>query len=189
MPTSPSSSTRKTYGAIRAQLDELLLLARQPELATIRSTEVSQWSVGQQLEHLLLTDRMILDGFDGLLAGDLESAGGGPTGIGRIILLFEYIPRGKGRAPKRVIPGALDPIEIASGFEEIESKFEELAPRLGELEASRATYRHPLMGNFNPSQWLKFVKIHHRHHQKLIRDIRRLAEQAKGSKTTGRDSQ
>ena len=79
MPTSPSSSTRRTYGAIRAQLDELLSLARQPELATIRSTEVSQWSVGQQLEHLLLTDRMILDGFDGLLAGDLESAGGGPT--------------------------------------------------------------------------------------------------------------
>jgi hypothetical protein len=77
-----------------------------------------------------------------------------------------------------VIPEALDPDEIASGFEEVESKFEELAPRLGELEASRATYRHPLMGNFSPSQWLKFVKIHHRHHQKLIRDIRLAAERS-----------
>ena len=178
MPTSPSSSTRRTHAAIRSQLDELLTLANQPEIATVRANEVSGWSVGEQLEHLLLTDRMILDGFNALLDGTLNSAGGGPTAIGRFILLSGYIPRGRGRAPKGVVPGTLSPSEIASGFDRVKMRFEKLAPRLGEIEASGATYRHPLLGDFNPGQWLKFVKIHHRHHQKLIRDIRRLAERS-----------
>ncbi|MGB5817144.1 MAG: DinB family protein [Thermoanaerobaculia bacterium] len=178
MPTTPSSSTTRTYGAIRAQLDELLVLAGQPDLAAVHAQGVSGWSVGGQLEHLLLSDRMILDGFDTFLDGTLTSAGGGPTAIGRFILLSGYIPRGKGRAPKGVVPGDLSPSEIASGFAGVKKRFEELAPRLGELEASRATYRHPLLGDFNPGQWLKFVKVHHHHHQKLIRDIRRLAERS-----------
>lgn len=178
MPTTPSSSTKKTHAAICAQLDELLTLASQPDLAAIRAQEVSGWSVAEQLEHLLLTDRMILDGFATLLAGTKTSAGGGPTAIGRFILLSGYIPRGRGRAPKGVVPGTLSPSEIASGFEEVKMRFEKLAPQLGEIEASGATYRHPLLGDFNPGQWLRFVKIHHHHHQKLIRDIRRLAERS-----------
>jgi hypothetical protein len=178
MPTTPSSSITKTYGAIRAQLDELLVLANQPDLVAVRAQEASGWSVGEQLEHLLLTDRMILDGFATLLDGTLTSASGGPTAIGRFILLSGHIPRGRARAPKGVVPGTLSPSEIASGFEGVKMRFEELAPRLGEIEASRATHRHPLLGDFNSGQWLRFVKIHHHHHQKLIRDIRRLAERS-----------
>ena len=175
MPTAPSSSTRRTYTAICTQLDELRALARQPDLAPVRAEEVSGWSVGEQLEHLLLTDRMILDGFDRLLDGKVTSAGGGPTAVGRFILMSGYIPRGRGRAPKGVVPGALSPDEIASGFEDVKMRFHELEPRLDEIQASRATYRHPLMGDFNAGQWLKFVKIHHRHHAKIIRDIGKAA--------------
>jgi hypothetical protein len=178
MLSTPSSSTKKTYAAIRSQLDELLNVANQPEIAAVRANDVSGWSVAEQLEHLLLTDRMILDGFNALLDSTLTSAGGGPTAIGRFILLSGYIPRGRGRAPKGVVPGTLSPSEIASGFEGVKMRFEKLATQLGEIEASGATYRHPLLGDFNPGQWLKFVKIHHHHHQKLIRDIRRLAERS-----------
>ena len=176
MSKTPSSSTRKTHAAICTQLDELLALANQSDLATVRAQEVSGWSVGEQLEHLLLTDRMILDGFDRLLDGTVTTAGGGPTAIGRFILVSGYIPRGRGRAPKGVVPGTLAASEIASGFDQVKTRFEKLTTRLGEIEASSATYRHPLMGDFNAGQWLKFVKIHHKHHQKLIRDIRRQSE-------------
>jgi hypothetical protein len=178
MSTMPSSSTTANYGAICAQLDELLRLASQSDFAAVRAPEVSGWSVGEQLEHLLLADRTILDGFDRLLDGTLTSAGGGPTAIGRFILVSGYIPRGRGKAPKAVIPGTLSPGEIASGFEVVKRRFEELAPRLGEMEAGGATFRHPLLGELNPGQWLKFVKVHHHHHQKLIRDIRRQAERS-----------
>lgn len=175
MPTKPSSSIRRTYRAICVQLDELVALANEPELAALRTDEVSSWSVGEQLEHLMLSDRMILDGFETLLNSTVTSAGGRPTAIGRFILLVGYIPRGRGRAPKGVVPGTLSPTEIASGFGVIKDRFEKLDSRLGEVEASRATHRHPLLGHFNPGQWLKFVKIHHHHHAKIIRDIRTTA--------------
>ncbi|TNF73550.1 MAG: hypothetical protein EP299_08140 [Acidobacteria bacterium] len=175
MPTAPSSSTRRTYTAICTQLDELRALARQPDLAPVRAEEVSGWSVGEHLQHLLLSDRTILVTFDKLLDGKSTSSSGGPTAAGRFILTSGYIPRGKGTAPKAVVPGTLSPDEIASGFEEVKTRFEELEPRLGEIQASRATFRHPLLGDFNPRQWLKFVKIHHRHHTKIIRDIGKAA--------------
>jgi hypothetical protein len=178
MPTPPSSATKKNYAAICSQLDELLTLANQPAIAAIRADEVSGWSVGEQLEHLLLADQRILDGLEALLDGNLDSGGAGPTGIGRLILLLEYIPRGKAKAPKGATPGVIDPDEVASGLDQVKLRFEELEPRLGELEACRATYRHQLLADLDARQWLKFVKIHHHHHQKLIRDIRLAAERS-----------
>lgn len=165
----------KTYAAIRGQLDELLALAEQADLAAVRAEAVSGWTVGQQLEHLLLSDQTILEGFDAFLDGTSTSEGGGPTAIGRLILMLGFIPRGKGKAPRRVLPGALDPGGVVTGFVEVKRRFEELEPRLGELEASRATNRHPVLGAFDFRQWLRFIQIHHRHHTKIIEDIRQTA--------------
>lgn len=60
---------------------------------------------------------------------------------------------------------------MAAGFSALSEGFERLAPHLGELEKSRTTSRHPLLGNFTAVRWLRFLSIHHRHHEKIMRDI------------------
>ena len=107
-----------------------------------------------------------------MLAGTLESAGGKPSAMGRVILWSGHIPRGKARAPKEVVPGRLAPAEIESGFVTARSRFAGLSEEIPVIATSDWTYRHPILGGFNSAQWLRFVHVHHLHHEKIIRDIR-----------------
>lgn len=166
----------RTIDAILAQTDDLRDLARRPETVALRAAEVSHWSVGQQLEHLALSDLAILDGIAALLAGKLESAGGGPTWSGRLVLVTGWIPRGKGRAPEQTVPQDADSAAIGRQLEEAQRRFVDLREHASTLSASRATYRHPLLGSLTASQWLDFTRIHHAHHAKVVAEIRRASE-------------
>jgi len=48
-----------------------------------------------------------------------------------------------------------------------------LAGVLDEIVANDTTQAHPILGQFNGVQWLRFAHLHHRHHNKIIRDILR----------------
>ena len=126
---------------------------------------MSHWSVQQQLDHLLKTDRALLAGLRRGLAGEIPVEPGGPTLTGRLVLLTGFIPRGKGRAPESVLPDDRTPEEIAAGFEETRRAFETLRDSLPVLESNRATIPHPVLGRFNSVQWLRFAHLHHRHHK------------------------
>ncbi|GAK89272.1 hypothetical protein JCM19297_1100 [Nonlabens ulvanivorans] len=84
-----------------------------------------------------------------------------------IIMTFKKIPRGKGRAPKHVLPedhitkaDLLQQIQLAeNGLENIE-----------QLDA-RCHFKHPLFGHLNLKESQKFLAIHTEHHLKIIRDI------------------
>jgi hypothetical protein len=166
---------RNCHRSLLEQTDRLIAWAERPDLPPLAAEAVSGWSVGRQLEHLLLSDRMILEGMDGLLAGKLQSAGGGPSLLGRVVLWTGFIPRGRGRAPEGVVPAGMEAEAMAAGFREISDRLEALEPKLGELAASRSTYRHPVLGCFNPYQWLEFVRIHHHHHGKIMGEIAKSA--------------
>ncbi|PQJ32239.1 hypothetical protein BST92_10010 [Nonlabens arenilitoris] len=83
------------------------------------------------------------------------------------IMTFKKIPRGKGRAPKHVLPKEtisknhlLEQLRIAS--KRIES--------LKQLD-SKSHFKHPLFGHLNLKESQKFLYIHTEHHLKIIRDI------------------
>lgn len=166
-----SAALARTHRAIVAELDALAAQAADRETAALRADRVSGWSVAEQLEHLMVSDRSILRALDTMLAGEKPSAGGGPSLAGRAILGFGYIPRGVGRAPKAVVPGKMEPPEIEAGFRELRQRYGALEKDLGRIERSDWTFPHPLLGNFDCRRWLRFVTVHHRHHQKIIRDI------------------
>ena len=171
MPPSPSAKIRRFHGRVLAQLDGLLALARDPAELARHAPEVSAWSVARQLEHLLLSDRTILDGLEKIERGEIAARGGGETLLGRAILLFGKIPRGKGKAPERVQPSGLDGEAIAAALETVKSRFESLD--LARLDASAGTFAHPFFGHLTAGRWLRFVDVHHRHHGRIIDDIRR----------------
>lgn len=39
------------------------------------------------------------------------------------------------------------------------------------ITGSRARYPHPVLGSLTPAQWLRFLAVHHWHHEKVIDEI------------------
>ncbi|HXO26032.1 MAG TPA: DinB family protein [Thermoanaerobaculia bacterium] len=193
-----SAGLRRVHAQILRQLALMAELARGPEAElAARVPAVSGWSVAEQLEHLVLVDRAvlksvlrILDGPHGRspqLAPPTPPTPPAPPGInllGRVVLGIGFIPRGRARTLPPFQPGAALTAAAGSGvvgIAEIERGMRQLEPRLGELEASGSRSRHPLFGGLGGRQWLRFVTVHHHHHLKIVRDIRR----ARGLATAG----
>jgi hypothetical protein len=136
-------------------------------------TVVSSWSVGDHLEHLMLADTGILNWLHRAAQGEALDTGGRPSKIGYVILATGFIPRGKGTAPERTSPKHLDRDVVLAGFGRVRQLASELQQRTPELRATRARWRHPVLGFLSTYQWVRFAHVHHRHHRKIMADIMR----------------
>ncbi len=83
------------------------------------------------------------------------------------VYFLNSIPRGKGKAPKSVVPTEDLTLEfLQSEFK----KVRELIPELDNLEAN-SNFTHPYFGQLNLKQTKKLFLIHTNHHLKIIEDI------------------
>jgi len=163
-----------------AQLGDLEALAR-PGRAARREPAISGWSVAEHLEHLLLAAEMILAGLDRLDRGAPPAElGGGPRLLGRVVLFTGWIPRGRGTAPPRTVPGTVAVADLAPRYAGLRAGFGRLTARLAALERSRHTIRHPYFGPFRAVHWLEFCVIHNRHHLRIAAEIEGVARTAAG---------
>ena len=182
-PRPASAGLRRVHAQILRQLALMAELARGPEAElAARAPAVSGWSVAEQLEHLVLVDRAVLKSVRRMLddphrqpAQQAQPAPPAPgiNLLGRIVLGTGFMPRGRARTMAPYQPGAAPAAAAGAGIPEIEREMRELAPRLGELEASSGRSRHLVFGGLGGRQWLRFVAVHHHHHLKIVRDIRR----------------
>ena len=46
----------------------------------------------------------------------------------------------------------------------------------GVLEEAGWRCKHPYFGALDIAEWMRFMDVHHRHHLKIIRDIRKAAD-------------
>ena len=169
----PIRSLRRSVDRALDQLAELTVLASNEAVLGLHAPSVSDWSVGEQVEHLRRSDLTILEAISSL---DVNGpSDGSPDLAGRLVLLLGFIPRGRGRAPGATTPIEVDPQALPRGLESVRTGFAALRADLGRLSRSHATIKHPVLGRFTASQILAFAGIHHHHHQKIIKDIRRLA--------------
>jgi hypothetical protein len=152
-------------------LDDLLaditriVEGRPSDLGRVRFT-VSAWSVAQQLDHILKVCSATLTGL-------LHPGATPPHGInriGRAILLFGWIPRGRARAPERMRGLDATAVQLALAVEDARQL-------LGEVRsdhfrpANVPVVRHPFFGGLNPSQTLRSTVVHTRHHLRIVREI------------------
>ena len=158
-------------------VSRLRALAGDRATITLRAEQVSSWSVGQQLEHVLISDRGVLDRIERILEGTLDERRGSPRVAGLLILALGFIPRGRGKAPSSTRPDEMAGEEVAEGLDGVAGRFEALLDRRAELATARATWEHPLLGHFTAAQWLRFLHVHHRHHEKIVRRIVRVARE------------
>ena len=136
-----------------------------PKLKSI-NLKVSNANVAWQIDHLL---RVINGITKALEQSDSEQFNSSFNLWRTVFLTLNYLPRGKAKAPKKVMPVTVisedDLIRRLSFAKENSSKLEKL-PIL-------AHFSHPMFGDLHKKQAEKFIRIHTEHHLKIIRDILR----------------
>jgi hypothetical protein len=159
---------------VSKQLEELGRLAAS-EVRLRKITPASAWSVLQHVEHLVLaSDVMIARIEESLrLPTDEHKTTGKPRPIGRIVLALGKIPRGRSQAPSFTVPEGAGVDELRNRVRDLQERVDQLAPRLDDVLVSRHRSSHPILGDFTPSQWLRFLDIHLQHHLNIIQDIER----------------
>ncbi len=83
------------------------------------------------------------------------------------VYFINFIPRGKGKAPKAVMPAE----EISK--EELHKDIATVRQLLEELQHldAKSNFTHQYFGQLNLKQTKKFLAIHTKHHLKIIEDI------------------
>lgn len=166
---------RRDHARLLSALERATAYAEEPASFEARVEDVSSWSVGHHLEHLLLADRGIVEGLEAAAAGEdpgpEATRAGRPSLTGWIVLLTGFIPRGRGNAPDSTVPAGADRANVVAGLREVTGSASRLGACLDAIERSRVRVPHPVLGEFTPAQWLRFAGIHHDHHEKIIRDV------------------
>lgn len=84
-----------------------------------------------------------------------------------ILFPLKYIPRGKAKAPKFVLP----PEIITS--DDLHTQLQTAKNHIGTLKnlPKTAYFKHFIFGKLSKKQTLRFLQMHTNHHLKIVRDI------------------
>lgn len=153
----------KTLNTTTLQNRLELLESYLPESKTI-NTAVSKAGVAWHIDHSLKVMNAVVKNMqtsDPALYKDNFSF------LGKVLLQFNYFPKGKAKAPKHVMP----PEIILK--EDIVSQLETAKQNLNEILKldENAFFKHPLFGNINTKRVLRFLNAHTHHHLKIIKNI------------------
>jgi hypothetical protein len=152
------------------------LIESDPAALDRRAPRISSWSVRLQVDHMLKV----------LALGHLTLANGygKPLSrcnfVGRCVLFADWIPRGVGKAPARVVPEERPDAELLDEVRRLRRLFAdpELAgsPRFADRTP---VFPHPYFGGLDATQGARFLGTHTHHHWKIVRDILRAAKGAR----------
>ena len=157
-----------------AQVTDLGALLASPD---VRAEGVSDWSVYEQVEHLLLANQSIC----ALIEADTPPDPVVPkTFVGKMVLTSGYIPRGQGQAPTGTVPEARSRDQLLELHGQVEAAVAALDP--GAISASdHVVGNHPVFGGFTAEDWLRLMVVHDVHHLKIVKDIQLAAGPGPGA--------
>jgi hypothetical protein len=128
------------------------------------NTRVSKASVGWHIDHSLKVINAVLGAIEKSDPNDYKHQF---SFIRFIVFLKGSFPRGKAKSPKRVLPPEVILKEdIVKQLNLAEEKLK-IIPNLLEKQH----FAHPIFKKLNKKQTLKFLKLHTKHHFKIIIDI------------------
>jgi hypothetical protein len=158
---------------VLGQLDQWLAIARDESPWTTAPGVVSAWPPLVHAEHMALAGQGSVNQLDKAL----EREGGPPIGfMGRLVLLLGWIPRGIGKAPATTAPKHVERVEVTALLEALRTRVTTLD--LERIARGGGRAHHPAFGGFTARQWLRFLDIHHRHHLRIVQDLKRAARVA-----------
>jgi len=129
-----------------------------------KNLKVSMSTIGWQIDHSL---KVINNVAKALETSDPELYKNNFSFLGKVFLTLGYFPRGKGKAPKHVIPPEIIiEKDLIAQVKEAKSNIKMLA----NLDKD-SFFNHPLFGNINSKRVYRFLEVHTKHHLKIIDDI------------------
>ncbi len=134
------------------------------EMKDSLNTAVSKAPVAWHLDHSL----KVINGIcDSLLVSDPKAYSSNFSATRLFCFTFNYIPRGRAKAPKRVQPPAIITTEaIKTQLETSRTKIQGAF-----LLDNNANIKHPFFKQLDKGQSLRFIQLHTEHHLKIVRDI------------------
>jgi hypothetical protein len=169
--------TKRTLEALLEDLRKIQegwLTLENDELVAVDEA-VSRWSAAQHLQHLARVNDFIFSVIVKISSGDeTVVAHGRPNRIGKSVLWTGRIPRGRGKAPESLRPATCVQVDearaaIAANLD----SFSSLAATLPQLSRTRGKIDHFVFGPLNARQWLRFARIHTRHHVAIAKELLR----------------
>ncbi len=152
---------------LQRQLAEYEPFFAYPEERLQRVTPaLSGWSVSSHLDHTLKVTALIANS----IAGAQEIEGPGNSWLGKAVLFFGYIPRGKAKSPAAVVGSQCSHAELRALLVSTAAQLEGLAGS-PILAKSVRLVRHPRFGVLTPAEGLRFAAVHTHHHLKIAREI------------------
>jgi len=125
--------------------------------------EISKSNVGWHIEHILLTNKMIMEAVEKSNPANYTWS----FKLSRIVVFtMNKIPRGRAKAPKVVVPKTYDEQTLLEHLKIVTLKIQEL-----ENMSPDKYFDHPYFGNLRLNKTIKFLEIHTKHHLEIINDI------------------
>jgi hypothetical protein len=155
---------------IERQLVEIEgILGEGDAAVAVRAPAVSAWSVAQQLDHLLKVAEFALV----RLLAEGEPLPRGINLLGRVLLAWGRIPRGRGKSPAAARGEERSATELAAALARVRGLLAQVRERTALLASREPRVKHPYFGGLNPGQALRMGAIHTDHHLRIVADIRR----------------
>ena len=127
------------------------------------NAEISKSNVGWHIEHILLTNKMIMEAVEKSNPADYTWSFKLPR---IVVFTMNKIPRGRAKAPKVVVPKTYDEQTLLEHLKIVTLKIQGL-----ENMSSDKYFDHPYFGNLRLNKTIKFLEIHTKHHLEIINDI------------------
>lgn len=127
------------------------------------------WSYSEVYSHIFTANQACFMAIENCIDGKAEQTEEKAKISGRVILFLGLFPPVKIKAPKRIAE-MVQKIDKASAQKYLQHQREMLArvlPHVAQAPANQKA-KHPFMGFFDARQWLRFIEIHTRHHEKQL---------------------
>lgn len=128
------------------------------------NSKISKVSVGWHLDHSL---KVVNGVINTMKTSDISLYENNFTFLGKVFFMIGHFPKGRAKAPKRVLPPAVilqDDILLQI------NKAKERIHQISSLD-DNAYFQHPIFGNINKTRALRFLEIHTNHHLKIVKSI------------------
>lgn len=141
----------------------------------LKKTNSEKWSPAEVYAHILSANRLSVRGMKKAAEGHGTEDNSPTQWNAKLIFLLGKLPKGR-KVPEVVQKRTPQYHSIADAKEALEAFFTELA----EVWQSRTKWsktqkmKHPALGMLNNNQWIKFMKIHSKHH---LRQLDRIANE------------
>lgn len=162
------SNPKMNTSSTRVLMQQLETLENHITNSQLSDTGISKVSVAWHLDHSLKTINGICEALSESNPEDYSWA----ANVARSMsLTLNFIPRGRAQSPASVLPpGTIFESNLYNQLEQARTKIQK-AVKLD----NNANFEHPVFGQMNKSETLRFLEVHTNHHLKIVTDIMKSA--------------